>query len=215
MLHGTFAVFIFGILTGISGQVRVSPTPNPNPKFKILMPTTKFDEKAAAEALKPGTSKIKGEVCSVSNGTFYSGADTGVSLYPLTPYLEEFLKLRDDKEDKNTSVRISEEVYKMRIDTKTNNKGEFQFVDMKPGRYYVITLNAYTAYTSGTVRTGTVLSGVYSAGIYENRTYASDKKKLIDKIAEIKGENQTEKILLKSGFGGLMNAGSCKRRSLF
>lgn len=214
MLYGAFAVFFFGTLTAVSGQVRVSPTPNPNPKFKILMPTSKFDAKAAGETLKPGTSTIKGEVCSVTNGVFYQGADTKVSLYPLTPYLEEYIKLRDEKEDKNTAVHISDEAFAMRIDTTTNKKGEFQFTQMKPGKYYIITVNQYTAYSTGTVRTGTVTAGVYSGGIYENRTYASGKRKVIDKITEIKGENQTEKIILKSGFGGLINAGSCKRRSL-
>lgn len=202
-----------GIFTFVTGQVRVSPTPNPNPKFKALQPAQKFDAQLAKKALERGTSTIKGAVCSWSNGQVYWGTNVKVTLYPMTPYFEEWYNLREAKEDKNTAVLVSEEAVKYRIDTQTNGRAEFQFTEMKPGKYYIVALNEFTEYSSGSVYAGTARgSDGSSANIYRNQTYAADKKKRIEKIVAIDGEQQIEKVLLKSGFAGLIRLGTCGRK---
>ncbi|MFP3577735.1 hypothetical protein, partial [Brevibacillus sp. SIMBA_040] len=62
---------------------------------------------------------------------------TLVTLYPLTPYFEEFIKLRKQKENKKTLVYISDEAYKYRIETKTDAYGRFKFEKLKPGKYFI------------------------------------------------------------------------------
>ncbi len=100
------------------------------------MPEQKFDPKVAKTALERGTSTIKGRICSFSNGQVYWGTNVRVALYPMTPYFEEWYQLREAKEDKNTSVRMSAEVVKYRVETDSNSKAEFQFTEMRPGKYF-------------------------------------------------------------------------------
>lgn len=199
----------------VSAQVRESAPPNPNPKYKVLYPDQKFDASQAKAALARGTSVIKGQVCSFSNGKFHLAENTRITLFPMTPYFEAWYKLKEEKEDKNTEVRLAPVALEHRIDSRTNIKGEFQFTEMKPGRYFVFAVNEYTDYVSRSEPSGTVYTPVGPGTIYEWRTYAYDKKKRIEKIVEIKSEGQTEKANLRSGFGGLMNIGNCKSRLSF
>lgn len=214
-----FSVIIMALLTGIplvvSGQIRESAPPSSNPKLKILYPDQKFDAPQAKAALARGTSMIKGQVCSFSNGKFHLAENTPITLFPMTPYFEAWYKLKEDKEDKNTIVRLDMIALEHRIDSRTNSRGEFQFTEMKPGRYFVFAVNEFTDYVSRSEPSGTVYTPVGPGTVYEWRTYAYDKKKRIEKIVEIKSEGQTEKVNLRSGFGGLMNIGTCKSRLSF
>ncbi len=130
-------LLLAGMFTFVAGQVRVSPTPNPNPRYKVLQPSQEFDPQLAKTALERGTSTIKGQACSFYNHMVLK-TNVKVALFPWTPYLEEWYNLRETKTDKNTQVRASDEAFKYRIATETNAKAEFQFTELKPGKYYIL-----------------------------------------------------------------------------
>lgn len=205
---GALIALCAGAVSFVAGQVRVSPTPNPNPKFKTLQPAQTFDAAAAKKALDKGSATIKGKVCTwkstglLDTGQVFAAPNVKVSLFPMTAYFEEWYKLREEKEGKNTQVVMSPEAYKYRVDTETNEKSEYQFTDMKPGKYYLLTYHSFTIYTSGQVYAGTVYGSGGSADVYQNKTYANGKTKRISEIVEVTAENEIKKVNLISK-GGL------------
>ena len=204
------ALFISGISNAVSAQVRTSPTPKSKVEIEVLYPEITFDEKAAKSALGRGTSTISGEACAFKDGRFYIAKNIKVSLFPVTPYFEEWYKLRKKKEGKNTAVYMSAEAYKNRIDTQTNADGKFQFTDMKPGKYFIQAIFDFTQTKTQSVYAGRVEGVFSSARVYRNETYRVAKRRRLEKTVELSKPGEVEKITMKSGFSGLMNTGCSK-----
>ncbi|NTE00373.1 hypothetical protein G6M26_30690 [Agrobacterium tumefaciens] len=170
---------------------------------KTIFPESIFDKNLAKDMLALGTSTIEG----VASTKQYSDSKkqfapegTLVTLYPLTPYFEEFLKLRRRKENKKTSVYISDEAYKYRLETKTDANGRFKLEKLKPGKYYIECIVPYTATYDYSQQTGTTTtyngygSAIASSPYYEtfHSNYASSNRET--KIVEIKEEGQLLEI---------------------
>lgn len=122
-------------------------------KIEIVQPQTPFDFKLATDMLNTGTSEIKGEVFYDQRAgliqrkvgpDIYARIGTVVSIYPITPYFQEFLELRKkDKKDKRMAS-ISSEANSFRILTKVYSiEGEFSVRGLKPGKYYVESIVNY------------------------------------------------------------------------
>lgn len=137
-----------------------------------------------------------------ANAKHYAPKGTVVTLFPITPYFEEFLKLRKQKENKKNTVYLSEEAFKYRLETTTDENGRFKFEKLKPGKYYIecmVTFDATGAYTE---KTGT--STTYNANgqalstspIYDKFFYNYDSANRETKIVEIKEEGQVLEIKL-------------------
>lgn len=179
-----------------------------------LFPQSFFDKKLALEMIGEGKSTIEG-VASTKQYTDskkqFAPEGTLVTLYPLTPYFEDFLKLRKQKESKKTSVYISDEAYKYRLETKTDAYGRFKFEKMKPGKYYVECIVPYTATYSYQQQTGvTTTYNGYGAAIasspyYENFLGSYGASNRETKIVEIKNDGELVEVKvgyrLKIGFG--------------
>ena len=193
--------------TASFSQVRTSPKVKNNQK-KAIYPKKKIDISAARNALARGTGSIRGKACVVVNKQRLRPQNVSVILFPVTPYFEEWHQLREKKADKKTAVYMSPEAYAMRIDTKTNNKGEFQFTEMKPGKYFIRMSFDYKSPRSRKVKTGEAV-GVYGtkANIYQNKRYYVLKNATLEEFVEIKNPGDNENITLKKGFSGLLRMG--------
>lgn len=111
-----------------------------------MQPQLPFDAHLASLQLEPGIAQLTGAafyegrtlIGIKSEQTVFAREGSVVSLYPLTPYLEEYLRLKQkDKEGKRMAA-ISPEAASYRIECKVlNDRGEFTFHSLKPGRYYL------------------------------------------------------------------------------
>lgn len=155
-----------------------------------LLPGTPFNAAEAQKALAKGSSAIRGvaytkdtegtkrlgKVIAKMGPKKFAYRGTTVTLFPLTPYFQEYLELRKKHGSKGKKVAvISNEAYKYRITTQViDDKGYFQFTDLKPGKYL---LEANITYVkSGTVseQTGTETAyNVFGQELYSNPTYSS------------------------------------------
>jgi hypothetical protein len=113
-------------------------------KVEIVQPQSEFDFKLATDMLNTGSATIKGKILFETKTGFFTKDKTWgktgnkVSLYPITPYFNEFLELRKkDKKDKRMAA-ISREANSFRIETKVYSiEGDFMFTGLKPGKYFI------------------------------------------------------------------------------
>lgn len=159
-----------------------------------------------------GTSTIEGradakqkntyDLNAAANAKHYAPKGSIVTLFPITPYFEEFLKLRRQKENKKTSVYLSEDAFKYRLETTTDEYGRFKFEKLKPGKYYIECMVSFAATGAYTEQTGT--STTYNANgqalatspIYDKYFYNYDTTNRESKIVEIKEDGQLLEIKL-------------------
>lgn len=177
-----------------------------------LFPQSFFDKKLAQDMLAIGTATIDG-VASTKQKTAYgykaplakkqiAPEGTLVTLYPLTPYFEEFIKLRKQKENKKTVVYISDEAYKYRLETKTDAYGRFKFEKLKPGKYFVESIVPLVASYTYQQQTGTTTtyngygSAIASSPYYETFRGSYDTTSRETKIVEVKSEGELLEIKL-------------------
>lgn len=113
---------------------------------EIMQPKIPFDEKTASDMLNGGTAQIKGSACYEgrtligikSEATVYAPIGSIVALYPLTVYLEEYLKLKKKNKEGKRVAAISPLAACYRIESKVfSAKGEFIIPGLKQGKYYL------------------------------------------------------------------------------
>lgn len=122
---------------------------NAQKQFEIVTPKADFDVEAAMKMLNTGKSEIKGEalyeervglIRRKTGNNYFAPIGTVITLYPVTPYLNEFFELRKKDKKGKRMAAISREVNSFRILTKVYSlKGEFVFKGLAPGKYYVET----------------------------------------------------------------------------
>jgi hypothetical protein len=122
---------------------------------EVILPQTSFDEKTANSMLNGGTAQIKGTayyegrtlIGIKSEATVYAPVGTIVSLYPITAYLEEYLKLKKKNKEGKRIAAISPLAACYRIESKVfSQQGEFIIPGLKPGKYY---LESMVSFPSG------------------------------------------------------------------
>ena len=122
---------------------------------EIMQPTIAFDETLASAQLRDGTASIKGTVFYEgrsligikTEGTVYAQPGTIVAVYPLTPYLEAYLKLKKKNKEGKRIATISPVAACYRIEAKVFSlQGEFMIPGLQPGKYY---LESTVAFPSG------------------------------------------------------------------
>lgn len=109
-----------------------------------------------------------------------------VTLFPLTPYFEEYLKMRDKSGNsydvgklnpfgKRTVPMISEEAYDYKLTTRvTDDKGNFAFNNLKPGRYLMEAIVEYIKTGIESERVGTdIATNASGQVLYEIPVYRS------------------------------------------
>jgi hypothetical protein len=189
------------------GQVRVEPVQRPTAP-EPATPATPFDRTAALQAIERGNSTIRGIACSYHDNYKFPMANKHVYLLPVTSYLNEWLQLR--KKSRNKPVAgLLKEAFEVRVETSTDEKGHFQFPNMKPGRYYLMALMSFNQAKSRDVYAG---SGYNSMGgttaYFDRQDYTVGRSDLLERLVEVKRDGQTITVPLRnSGFwnkGGLL-----------
>lgn len=140
-------------------------------------PKEPFDPAEAKELLEPGTSSIRGVAYTrTKNGFGITGTKTSVAretvyLLPFTKHLAEWNK-QNTKVVKNIKKKyvLSDECLQYHITTVSDEYGNFEFKNLKPGKYYLQTNYYMTHYYDG-VDVGT-------------------KQYFMDKVVEIISENE-------------------------
>lgn len=109
----------------------------------VYFPQAYFNKSDATDKLKKGRSTIKGlaftrERNQKTSSVKHYANNKIVMLFPVTSYFEEWNKLYKAKGSlPNVNVVMDEEAFKYRLETLTDEYGNFSFTEMKPGLYYL------------------------------------------------------------------------------
>lgn len=179
------------ILLGFTVQAQKNTIP--------ITPKTPFNSQVAEAALQKGKATIKGVVLLKAENPENVHLGIKVALFPVTPYLLEFQDLV--KRNKKKPVSFSKDFFAYRIESKASDiDGKFEFVNLKPGKYLLVTQVQHGKLKTKTVRTGRtqtdlynpfgVRIGGYSTPIYKTFSYDEVNTKEFSMFCEISQENQ-------------------------
>jgi|SRR6218665_633717 len=133
--------------------------------IEIMQPKKEFDIEQAAKMLNEGTAEINGFAyyeertpLGIKVGqTIYGRPGIIVTLYPITPYLEEYLSLKKKNKAGKRIATISSAAASFRIESKIYSlKGEFTFKGLLPGKYYLESLVHFPSGIGGAEVSGIV-----------------------------------------------------------
>jgi hypothetical protein len=126
--------------------------------IEVMQPKKEFDIKLASKMLNEGNSEIKGisyyeerTPIGIKVGeTIYGRIGAIVSLYPLTPYIEEYLSLKKKNKEGKRIATISPLAACYRIESKIyGQKGDFLFAGLTAGKYYLESLVTFPTGVGG------------------------------------------------------------------
>jgi hypothetical protein len=191
-------VSLLFILTGCSSPLTTANRNAKRNEQTVVYPEVKFDSIYAKSQLSKGKATIKGVLFKKTNkiaivGGYTFGYKKEVVLLPVTDYLLEWHKLRATKENKKTSVYLSEQAYSFRLVTVTDENGRFFFNELKPGKYF---LQAYMSKTNYFTRDVVVGTDSYGTKYYKQENYSEMKKYRNEKFVEIKNDGEIIEIKL-------------------
>ncbi|WP_426328508.1 hypothetical protein [Pedobacter sp. R-06] len=144
-----------------------------------VLPTTPFNEAETAKLMEKGTAVIQGTATLKKKGKDNFGVKgSQILLFPVTPYFTEFLELKKKFNSRKKQASMSPVAFTYRVEGRfLDDKGTFQFTNLKPGKYYAISWIAFARQKTVAVQTGTSTSyNVYgyalgSSPIYEDQYY--------------------------------------------
>ena len=144
-----------------------------------VLPTTPFNEAETARLMERGSATIEGTATLKKKGKDNFGVKgSQILLFPVTPYFTEFLELKKKFNSRKKQATMSPVAFTYRIEGRfLDDKGTFQFTNLKPGKYYIISWIAFAKQKTVAVQTGTSTSyNVYgyalgSSPIYEDHHY--------------------------------------------
>lgn len=169
---------------------------------------TPFDSVAAASALAKGGSSIKGVAFTRPRGAYgikpimgpkILGSHIRVMLFPVTPYLLDYLEVKKKENPKKLKFAYIDPVaWRYRYEAITNSAGEFTFPLLKPGNYYLEAILPYSTTGYYDQRTGTGYDDYGGTTEYYQRQYYNigHYDKLTD-FVEIKQDGEVVTIKLK------------------
>ncbi|UOE46572.1 hypothetical protein MTO98_19400 [Mucilaginibacter sp. SMC90] len=196
-------------LTTCTSAIAQYKEPEEKEKVDIIYPEAAFDSLQAKKMLARGTATIKGVAFTkIKNSLGFSplmaeriyANQIKVVLLPVTPYFEEWHKLRDKKENlkKKRYVYLSDEAYRYRLEAITNSKGKFTFPEMKPGKYFLQGILGYTTTGSYNEYTGSGYSNDgYTTDYYQKKQYSVAHEDRIETFVEVKADGELVNIKLK------------------
>lgn len=144
-----------------------------------VLPATPFNEEETAKLMEQGTATIQGTAMLKKKGKDnFSPKGGQILLFPVTPYFTEFLGLKKKYNSRKKQATMSHTAFTYRVEGRfIDDKGSFQFANLKPGRYYIISWISFARQKTTAVQTGTSTSyNVYgyilgSSPIYEDYHY--------------------------------------------
>ncbi|RFM27565.1 carboxypeptidase regulatory-like domain-containing protein [Deminuibacter soli] len=166
-----------------------------------MMPKAPFDTLAARAALAEGTGTITGVAftrqknnMAIKMGNRILANKIKILLFPVTPYLMEYLELRKKENHRKLKyVYLSPEAFRFRLEAITNSTGEFTFPKMKPGKYYI--QGVLNWYTTGSYNRYT--GSDYYTNYYTREYYTTDHSDLLEKFVDVNSEGEVVSVKLK------------------
>lgn len=186
-------------------QARTAPPSSSKPVIDLKFQTI-FNLQQAQSALGPGDATITGQACSSNSGVLFLARNQNILLLPVTPYLQEWLKLRDKVKPGRSQLELSPAFLATNMVAMTNHEGEFMFRNMKPGQYYLLTTMDSSVSGSREVYMGSARTDAHTiTDYYETQDYTNSMSKLADKIVSVKA-GETVKLTLtpRMGLGVLL-----------
>ncbi len=171
----------------------------------IIHSKLKYDLPELKKQLQKGTATIKGSMYArprnANSGMkgFIGKAEavnSMIYLIPYTDYVQDYIRLKNssEKPKKKIFVKLHDEVYDMRIEGMTNNKGQFTFPNLKPGKYYLFgevrTSHSVKKkyYSNGNIATNAY--GQVIAEGYSSYNDYSSRYDYVDNIVEVTNDGQ-------------------------
>ena len=171
--------------------------PEAIPSMRVLSPSVPFDRSSAKAALEPGRSVIRGQACGTYNGSVAFAAGSKVLLYPATPYWEQLVRISKKAKPGKDQVVPDPEAVATRMEATANSKGEFQFSQMKPGRYFLVTVLSVVLGGSRDVYAGRVEGAYSSANVYTTEDYTFDAANELSEFVEVRNDGDLVKVTLQ------------------
>lgn len=161
---------------------------------EYVLPVSTFNKEEAYKMLEEGNSSIEGTISFKKRGYVnYPGYLAKVLLYPVTPHLVEYIELKKKYNSRKKQAAMTKEAAMARIETKTiDAKGNFVFTNIKPGKYYIVSLVIWEKVRSNQVQSGPVTSNKNMIGIqmgggyfptetqYESKAYEEEVGEYIE-----------------------------------
>ncbi|NIF06151.1 hypothetical protein F3J23_11935 [Chryseobacterium sp. Tr-659] len=174
-------------------------------KTELILPASSFNKEEAYKMLEEGTNSIQGRISLKKRGYVnYPGYQDQVLLYPVTPHLLEYLELKKKYNSKRKMAAMAKEAAMARIETKTiDNRGNFEFINLKPGKYYIVSWVTWEKVRRNEVQSGPVqVAGYNMLGVAMGTSYlptetrydATAYEKEIGEFVEVAGSNKTATI---------------------
>lgn len=171
--------------------------PEPVQSLRMLEPTAPFDRAKAKAALEPGRSVIRGQACGFYSGTLAYAAGSKVLLYPATPHLEQVVQLSKKAKPGRDHVVPDPAMLEARMEATANAQGEFQFSQMKPGRYFLMTSVAARFTGTRDVYAGRVEDGYGGANVYRSEGFSVDAGSELSEFVEVRSDGDVVKVTLQ------------------
>jgi hypothetical protein len=171
-----------------------------------VFPTTSFNEVETAKLMEKGTATIQGTATLKKKGKDNFGVKgSQILLFPVTPYFTEFLELKKKFNSRKKQATMSRTAFTYRVEGRfIDDKGTFQFTNLKPGKYYIISWIAFARQKTTAVQTGTSTSyNVYgyvlgSSPIYEDYHYDVFIENEISGFVDVKEPGTVTNVLVSN-----------------
>ncbi len=200
---GIFFIASLGVLTAVA-HAQIPDV------FTYVEPKTPFDEAAAAAQLEPGNSIIRGTISAKENKALIKALNiskthraykgTVVTLMPHSAYIDEWRSLHKKLRRKAVleKAAISAQANSYRILVRvTDDKGSFEFKNLKPGKYFIYADVEFVKTGSAFVQTGTATtSNAVTGQILDSRPigyyepFAVDVSKMASAIVTISTDGE-------------------------
>jgi len=171
-----------------------------------VLPTTPFNEAETARLMERGSATIEGTATLKKKGKDNFGVKgSQILLFPVTPYFTEFLELKKKFNSRKKQATMSPVAFTYRIEGRfLDDKGTFQFTNLKPGKYYIISWIAFARQKTVAVQTGTSTSyNVYgyalgSSPIYEDHHYDIFIENEVSGFVEVKEAGAVVNVMVSN-----------------
>lgn len=173
-----------------------------------IFPTVSFDSIAAKEALAKGTTKMTGVAFTRKKNVFgykpplapkIKANHIMVELFPATPYFMDWYNLKKSKENlkRNKVVFMDTYAYKYRLTCETNDRGEFTFPEMKPGKYILMGILPWSEQGYYDEYAGSSYHAYGSVNHYDRQYYTITHSDLLIQLVEVEAGENSVKVKLK------------------
>jgi hypothetical protein len=175
-------------------------------KINVIYPTVPFDSLRAKSALAIGKGTIQGVAFTKPKTQFgykaplasrIYGANIRVVLYPVTPYLEEWHRLRNKKEGKKTRVYLSDAAARYGLVTTTDDYGRFTFNQMKPGTYFLQAILNWQHTGTKDVYQGSGYHDYGRTDYYTRQNYSIGHSDRLEEFVTVEKDGEVTKVKLK------------------